>query len=406
MAPEPVTDPSILGFDADRLNRINDWMARNERIGRIAGSSMLLAKQGKVAHMAYSGQTSVERQSDYVRDTIVRIYSMTKPVTSVALMQLVERGLLHLDIPVSEFFPEFSSCMALVEGATTRDQVVAAPSPTIQQLLTHSSGLSYAFNPGLAAECYAQESISFNPGAGALQPMIKRVAEMPLSFQPGQRWEYSVGIDVIGGVIEKVTGKTLDRYFSEEIFGPLGMTDTSFSISPDKVDRFADCYGKTEGNSFARNDDAQNSAFREGEVAMHSGGGGLLSTLDDYFRFAEMLRLGGALGEERLLSPRTVAFMRQNHLPGDIASMGPASFAEMPMSGMGFGIGGSVLLNPARSGIIGSVGDFSWGGMASTFFWVDPEEQLTGIFFTQLTPSSSYPLRAELKALVHGALVG
>ncbi len=405
MAPEPVADPATLGFDADRLSRINEWMARNEQIGRISGSSMLLAREGKIAHMAFSGQQSTERQLPYARDTIVRIYSMTKPVTSVALMQLVERGLLHLDIPLSEFFPEFNSCTALVEGATTPDQVVDAPSPTIQQLLTHSSGLSYAFNPGVAAEHYARERISFNPGAGELQPMIKRVAAMPLSFQPGQRWEYSVGIDVIGGVIEKVTGKTLDHYFSEEIFGPLGMSDTSFSISPDKTDRFADCYGKMEGNAFERNDDAQNSAFREGVVAMHSGGGGLLSTLDDYFRFAEMLRLGGALGEARLLSPRTIDFMRQNHLPGDIASMGPASFAEMPMSGMGFGIGGSVLLNPARSGVIGSVGDFSWGGMASTFFWVDPKEQLTAVFFTQLTPSSSYPLRAELKALVHGALV-
>ncbi len=405
MAPEPVTDPSILGFDADRLNRINDWMARNERIGRIAGSSMLLAKQGQIVHMAFSGQTSVERQSDYTRDTIVRIYSMTKPVTSVALMQLIERGLLHLDIPVSEFFPEFSSCMAMVDGASSNDQVVEAPSPTIHQLLTHTSGLSYAFNPGLAAQRYAEERISFNPGAGTLQPMIKRVAEMPLSFQPGQRWEYSVGIDVIGGVIEKVTGKTLDQYFSEEIFEPLGMVDTSFSLPRDKTERFADCYAKTEDFSFTRNDDAQNSAFREGVVAMHSGGGGLLSTLDDYFQFAEMLRLGGALGEARLLSPRTVAFMRQNHLPGDIASMGPASFAEMPMSGMGFGIGGSVLLNPARSQIIGSVGDFSWGGMASTFFWVDPKEQLTAIYFTQLVPSSSYPLRAEFKALVHAALI-
>lgn len=405
MVPAPLSDPSVSGFDADRLKKINEWMVRNERIGRITGSSLLVARQGQVVHMAFSGLRSVDRQEKYDRDTITRIYSMTKPVTSVALMQLVERGLLHLDIPLSEFFPEFSSCKALVEGTTAVDQVIDAPSPTIHQLLTHTSGLSYAFNPGLSAQLYEQERINFNPGSGSLQPMIKRLAELPLSFQPGQRWEYSVGIDVIGGVIEKVTGKTLKQYFSEEIFEPLGMKDTSFSISPDKVDRFADCYTKAEDGSCTLIDDAQNSAFQDNAVTMYSGGGGLLSTLDDYFRFAEMLRLGGALGDARLLSPRTVAFMCKNHLPGDIASMGPDSFAEMPMNGMGFGIGGSVLLDAARARVIGSTGDFSWGGMASTFFWVDPVEQLTVVFFTQLTPSSSYPLRAELKALVHAALL-
>ncbi len=405
MVPEPVSDPSTLGFDVDRLKWIDEWMARNERIGRITGSSLLVARQGQVAHMAFSGMSSVERQKKYERDTITRIYSMTKPVTSVALMQLVERGLLHLDIPLSEFFPEFGTCKALVDGATAIDQVIDAPSPTIHQLLTHTSGLSYAFNPGLCAQLYEQELISFNPGAGPLQSMISRLAELPLSFQPGQRWEYSVGIDVIGGVIEKVTGKSLNNYFSEEVLEPLGMKDTSFAISEDKVSRFADCYTKAEDGSCKLIDDGQNSAFQESAVTTCSGGGGLLSTLDDYYRFAEMLRSGGVLDGARLLSPRTIAFMCKNHLPGDIASMGPDSFAEMPMNGMGFGIGGSVLLDAARARVIGSTGDFSWGGMASTFFWVDSVEQLTVVFFTQLAPSSSYPLRAELKALVHAALL-
>lgn len=233
----------------------------------------------------------------------------------------------------------------------------------------------------------------------------KRLAQSPLAFKPGTSWEYSLGIDVIGRVIEVIIGKPLDQIFSEQVFEPLGMADTAFEISPNKVSRFADCYTKTDGDPLLCTDKAETSSYLKGNVDTWSGGGGLISTLDDYFRFGEMIRLGGMLDGERLLSPRTLAFMRRNHLTGDIASMGPSSFAEMPMSGVGFGLGGSVLLNPALACTPGSVGEFAWGGMASTNFWTDPVEDLTCIFFTQLVPSSSYPNRAELKALVHAALI-
>ncbi len=403
--PEPVDCPSKLGFDAARLLRIDDWMQRNLDRGRYTGSSVLVGRKGVIAHLSAVGSCTVAQSRPYSRDTIVRIYSMTKPVTSVALMMLVEKGLLHLDAPASQFIPEFSNCMALVDGAQSPDQLVDAPVPTIQQLLTHTSGMTYAFNPGLLAGVYAKQRVDFGPGSGPLEEMVKRAVQMPLAFQPGSQWEYSVGIDVIGRVVEIVSGMTLDNFFQKEIFKPLGMKDTSFGVPPKKVERFADCQVKTEDNPLLLSDAATDSEFLQDRVVLFSGGGGLQSTLDDYFRFAEMLRLGGKLDGQRILSPRTVDFMTRNHLPGDIASMGPNSFAEMPMHGMGFGIGGAVVMDPALARIPGTLGDFGWGGMASTFFWIDPVEELTCIFFTQLIPSSSYPNRAELKALVHAALV-
>jgi CubicO group peptidase (beta-lactamase class C family) len=245
--------------------------------------------------------------------------------------------------------------------------------------------------------------------------MVDKLAGYPLAFQPGTRWEYSVGIDVLGRVVEVVSGKSLAEFFEQEIFAPLGMTETAFAVPTGTGDRFASLYTPLEGDAMALNsartggetlrltDRYGQSPFESAK--MHSGGGGLVGTLDDYMRFAEMLRRGGTCDGGRLLSPKTLDFMMRNHLPGDIASMGPQSFAEQPMEGMGFGLGGAVVLDPARARSAGSVGDFSWGGMASTFFWIDRTEDMSVVFFTQLSPSSSYPSRSELKALVHAAMV-
>jgi CubicO group peptidase (beta-lactamase class C family) len=274
--------------------------------------------------------------------------------------------------------------------------------------------LSYPFNPGVLAQAMDAQDLIFRANQGVLADMVEKVAALPLAFQPGKAWEYSVGIDVIGRVVEVVSGKTLDRFFTDEIFAPLGMVETGFSVPKGAAARFASLYtplagsamdlnsAETGGDSLRFVDGVEGSPFLAAD--MFSGGGGLVGTIDDYMAFAEMLRCGGALGEARLLSPSTVDFMMSNHLSGDIASMGPQSFAEQPMEGMGFGIGGAVVLDPARARTPGSVGDFSWGGMASTFFWVDRAQEMSVVFFTQLSPSSSYPSRAELKALVHGAL--
>lgn len=406
--------PEQQGMDAGRLARIGAWMDRYVDARKYPGCSVLVARGGKEVYHHATGLRDIERNLPFERDTVARIYSMTKPVTSVAILMLAERGLFHLDAPVSEFIPAFRDMTCLLPGAVDIGQVKACATPTLHHLLTHTSGLSYPFNPGLLPAVMNDVDILFKPDQGSLEAMANKVADLPLAFEPGARWEYSVSIDILGRVVEVVSGKSLAEFFADEITGPLGMTETAFSVVPQGRNRFAALYTPLAGDAMALNsaqkgaetlrrvDDPQTSPFLE--ASMHSGGGGLTGTLDDYMKFTEMLRRGGELGA-RLLSPKTVDFMRRNHLRGDIASMGPASFAEQPMEGMGFGLGGSVVLEPGRTRVPSSVGDFSWGGMASTFFWTDPVLDLSVVFFTQLSPSSSYPARAELKALIHGAVV-
>lgn len=402
-------------MDRARLNYLKTWQQRYVDQKKYAGSSVLISQGGHEVFFNAAGLRNVEEKLPFTRDTLVRIYSMTKPVTSVALMILVERGLVHLDAPVSDFIPEFSQMEALLPGATTIDQTEGSRSPTLHQLLTHTSGLSYPFNPGVLAEAMAQEDLVFKPDQGNLGDLAAHAASFPLTFQPGTRWEYSIGIDIIGRVVEVISGRTLADFFAEEIFAPLGMSDTRFCVASQVGNRFASLYTPSEGepmaltsgniggNSLRLIDSYSNSPF--GTADMMSGGGGLTSTIDDYMRFAEMLRRRGRYEDGFILAPQTVDFMMRNHLPGDIASMGPQSFAEQPMEGMGFGLAGAVILDPARVRCVGSVGDFSWGGMASTYFWVDHRLELTVVFLTQLSPSSSYPARAELKALVHAAIL-
>ncbi|MFY2826615.1 serine hydrolase domain-containing protein [Ruegeria sp. MALMAid1280] len=405
----------MTAFDPRRLTRITDWMQRYVDERKYAGSSLLVKHKGAEVFFNACGQRSVENGLPFQRDTIVRIYSMTKPVTTVALMMLAERGLFHLDAQLSDFLPEFRNMQALIPGAERLDQTEYAPTPTLHQLLTHTSGLSYPFNPGVLPRAMDERDLMFKSDQGLLADRVADLADFPLAFQPGTRWEYSVGIDVLGRVIEVVSGQPLDQFFAQEIFEPLGMKDTGFRVSPGTGDRFASLYTPLAGDAMALNsaetggetlrlvDQVGDSPFEH--TTTYSGGGGLVGTIDDYSGFVEMLRDRGQGNGHRLLGLKTVDFMLRNHLPGDIAAMGPQSFAEQPMEGTGFGLGGAVVLNPGRTRVPGSVGDFSWGGMASTFFWIDRVNDLTTIFFTQLSPSSSYPSRAELKALVLGAMI-
>ena len=402
---EAIDHPGQLGFDPDRLQQIEIWMKRYVEEKKYAGSSLLIGRQGKIAYLQAVGRRSIEDDLPFEIDNLVRIYSMTKPLTSLAVMMLHEKGLFHLEATIDRFLPEFANCHALIEGAQSVAQTFRVNPPTIHQLLTHTSGLIYGFNPGVLAGIYEDEGINFRPTAGGHHEMAKRVAKLPLAFQPGKRWEYSIGIDILGVLVEIVSGKGLDQFLHEEIIGPLGMVDTSFRVSNSALGRLANCYEKTADDNLALRDDAKNSCYHEDVVDTYSGGGGLVSTLSDYFKFAEMWRCGGSLNGVRLVAPGTISFMCQNHLVGDIASMGTKTFSEMPMDGMGFGLGGSVVLDPVHTRMMGSIGDFSWGGRASTYFWIDPVKQLSVVFFTQLVPSSSYPCRAELKALVHGALI-
>lgn len=407
--------PQDHGFDTARLNRIKPWMQRYVDERKYPGSSVLIKRHGDEVLFNATGQRNIKENLAFERDTVARIYSMTKPVTSVALMMLLEQGLFPLETPVSEFIPGFAKARCLIPGASHIDQTEPCAVPTLRQLLTHTSGLTYSFNTGLVPQLMAEHKRDFGPGKGTLAEMADQIATMPLAFVPGSRWEYSVGIDIIGRVVEIVSGRPLDQFFADEIFAPLGMTETAFNVPKGTGDRFASLYtplaedgltldisGVTSG-TLRLTDSYEKSPYHL--TSMRSGGGGLVGTIDDYMAFVEMLRQRGACDAGRLLSPRIVDFMMCNHLPGDIASMGAKSFAEQPMEGMGFGIGGSVVLDPARVGVPGSVGDFSWGGMASTGFWVDRALELSVVFFTQLAPSSSYPSRAELKALIHGAIV-
>lgn len=403
------------GFDTDRLDRIATWMQRYVDERKFPGSSVLIHRGGQEAYFHACGARNIEDGLPFERDTVARIYSMTKPITSTAIMMLAELGLFHLDAPVSEFIPSFKDMQALVPGAKRIDQTEAAPTPTLHQLMLHISGLSYPFNPGLLPELMAEEDILFKSNQGNLADMATRVGELPLAFQPGTQWEYSVATDILGRVVEVASGMSLDQFFADQIFAPLGMTETAFVVPEGTGDRFASLYTPLAGsamdlNAAQKSDDTLRLVDRAGKspfetTTTFSGGGGLVGTLDDYMAFTEMLRRGGDAPGGRLLSPRTLDFMMSNHLHGDIASMGPKSFAEQPMEGMGFGMGGSVVLRPGLTHAPSSVGDFGWGGMASTFFWVDREQDMSVVFFTQLSPSSSYPARSELKALVHGALI-
>lgn len=401
-------------MDQGRLDNIRKWQQAYVDQRKYAGSSLLINCAGREVFFHAEGLRNVEENLEFTRDTLVRLYSMTKPVTSVALMMLAEKGLFHLEAPVSEFIPEFSQMQALVPGATAIDQTEPSRSPTLHELLTHTSGLSYPFNPGVLPQAMQQEDLMFKPDQGELAAMTAHLASFPLGFQPGSRWEYSVSIDVLGRVVEVVSGQSLADFFEQNIFQPLGMEETAFRVPRQAGNRFASLYTPLAGDAMALNsaqtggeslrltDLYGGSPFESSD--MMSGGGGLVGTIDDYMKFAEMLRRRGKARDGYILSPKTMDFMMRNHLPGDIASMGPQSFAEQPMEGMGFGLGGAVVLDPARARCPGSVGDFSWGGMASTFFWVDPLLDLSVVFLTQLSPSSSYPSRAELKALVHGAI--
>jgi len=339
-------------------------------------------------------------------DTIFRIYSMSKPITSVALMMLYERGLFSLDDPVHRFIPEWRELAVRTAGAFPlfATQPCARPM-TIRDLLRHTSGLTYDFLRESNLD-YAYRKLQVaNPAPGyTLKHMIEQLAQLPLEFSPGTRWNYSVATDVLGYLIEVISGQSLPVYLQEHLFGPLGMVDTAFNITPDKVQRLASCYERDAAKKLVCNDDGQASQFRD--RVFYSGGGGLLSTVGDYFRFCQMLLQGGTLDGVRILGSRTLDYMTANHLPGDVdlEQYAMGSFSETEYEGVGFGLGFANKMDPVKNGNLASLGSFFWGGLASTLFWVDPEEELVVIFMTQLMPSSTFNLRGQLESMVYAAL--
>ncbi|HAN69087.1 MAG TPA: serine hydrolase [Halieaceae bacterium] len=400
-------NPETLGLNAAQLARIGEHLRdRYIQPGKLPGSITLIARYGRVGLLDVAGLSDLERDTPMSENTIFRIYSMSKPITSVALMMLYERGLFSLEDPVHRFIPEWRNLAVRTAGAFPLFATAPCERPmTIRDLLRHTSGLTYDFLRESNLD-YAYRKLQVaNPAPGyTLKHMIEQLAQLPLEFSPGTRWNYSVATDVLGYLIEVISGQSLPVYLQEHLFGPLGMVDTAFNITPDKVQRLASCYERDAAKKLVCNDDGQASQFRD--RVFYSGGGGLLSTVGDYFRFCQMLLQGGTLDGVRILGSRTLDYMTANHLPGDVdlEQYAMGSFSETEYEGVGFGLGFANKMDPVKNGNLASLGSFFWGGLASTLFWVDPEEELVVIFMTQLMPSSTFNLRGQLESMVYAAL--
>jgi len=399
------TDPGELGLDRQRLERIEQRLARFVDEGRLPGWQVVVSRHGQVGYLCHYGRRDVARDLPIEPDTMYRIYSMTKPITAVAAMMLIERGELLLTDPIADWLPEFAEPRVYVGGSDQAPATVPSREPIrVWHLLTHTSGLTYGFLRGhpVSMRYLAAGLDELGSADATLAELCRGWAAQPLVFEPGREWQYSVSLDVLGRLVEVISGQSLDAFFAQHILGPLGMPDTHFTVPADKRDRVAELYQATP-DGFAPATRMAAGAFTPG---WPSGGGGLTSTAHDYWRFTQFLLGGGRLDGVRLLAPSTVAMMRRNYLPGnqDLASFGRPLFAESPMYGVGFGLGMSVTIDPAAAGIAASVGDFGWGGLASTAFTIDPELDLTFEFYTQLVPSSALPIRPLLRQLVHQAL--
>jgi CubicO group peptidase (beta-lactamase class C family) len=402
-----LVSPEDVGLSSARLRRIDEHLlARYVEPGRIAGALTLVARRGKVAFFSPLGKMDRERAKPMTTDTLFRIYSMTKPVASVALMMLHERGAFQLGDPVAKWLPGWDALRVYRYGQYPNFVTEPAQRPmTVRDLFTHLSGLSYGIMERTHLDV-AYRRLRIGEG-GTLADMVDKLGQLPLEFSPGTRWGYSVATDVIARLVEIMSGRPFDQYLRDEIFVPLGMVDTGYTVPAEKLPRFAANYVRSPDGGMTLFDDPADSSYARPRT-LFTGTSGLVSTAADYLRFAEMLRRGGAIDGVRILGSRTVRFMTRNHLPGgvDLASLATEStFSETRYDGVGFGLGFYVVLDPMRTQVPGSVGEYGWGGMASTAFWIDPVEEITVVFMTQLVPSSATNLRAELKAIVSAAIV-
>ena len=401
------------GLDADRLERITDHMQRNY-IGpaKIAGCQIAVARHGHIAYNKTFGMMDIERNRPTRDDTIYRIYSMTKPITSVALMTLYEQGYFQLNDPVSRFVPSWKNHRVWVSGEGA-DMVTEAPDRpiTFRDVLSHMAGLTYGGGlPGVDVQhpidnLYRALKIRSAGTTDTMVEFMDKLSQVPLRYQPGQAWMYSLATDVCGALVEIISGKPFAQYLQDVIFGPLGMVDTAFHVAPEKHDRFAANYERGPDKKLKLLDDPATSAFSK-EQAFKSGGGGLTGTTADYMRFCEMLRRGGELDGHRILGPRTLEIMHMNHLPGgkDLTQVAIGGFSETANEGVGFGLGFASTMDQVATGGLGT-GDYYWGGAASTIFFVDPKEDLTMVFMTQLMPSGTFNFRGQLKSLVYAAII-
>jgi CubicO group peptidase (beta-lactamase class C family) len=396
------------GFSKERLLRIDRFLQEKYvGPGRMPCAQFLLARDGEIIHQSVVGQQDPERGVALAEDTVFRLYSMTKPIACVALLTLVEEGLIALDDPVAKYIPEWANLGVFSAGAGP--YLTTPPSRPMQvvDLLRHTSGLTYGFqNRTNVDAAYRKLKIADMHGEDDLEGMIQRLAKLPLEFSPGEAWNYSIATDVVGYLVQKVSGLPLDQALKARIFDPLKMVDTGFSVREDQRSRFAACYEAAPGGKMKLQDDPTTSPYLAPPKLL-SGGGGLVGTAADYLRFATMLTNRGELDGARILAPKTVDLMASNHLPGgkDLTELSRSLFSESTNAGVGFGLGVAVVFDAPQTLIPCSDGEFYWGGAASTAFWCDPLEQVTAVFMTQLLPSSTYPIRRELRTLTYAALM-
>jgi CubicO group peptidase (beta-lactamase class C family) len=388
----PITKPSKQGFSSERLERIGDLSQRYIEEKKIAGMVNLVARNGKIVYYDAKGYRGLDDPRPLKKDSLFRIYSMTKPITSVALMMLYEKGAFQMKDPVSKFIPELKNLTVM---NSVGDIVPAEKIMTMQHLMTHTAGFSYGFNSNDAIDkLYIKAELV---KATNLDDFVNRLATLPLRSEPGTKWHYSVAVDVMGLVVERISGLTFDVYLQQEIFEPLKMTDTFFSVPEEKRSRFLPNQ-IWNANSGEMDTVVEYPEWNYEDVTLFSGGGGLVSTAYDYLRFAEMLRNGGALNGKRLLSPKIIDFMTSNHVAALDENMYPGS------PGLGFGLGFEIVTNPAALGLLSSVGEYSWSGAAGTLFWIDPVENIVSITMIQLM-ASPFPISNELRVLTNQALI-
>jgi CubicO group peptidase (beta-lactamase class C family) len=405
-------NPDAAGLDAERLERITRHFDRRYITpGKIAGCQVAVARRGHLGYFRSFGSMDLERGKRVNEETIFRIYSMTKPITGVALLTLYEQGEFQLNDPVHRFIPEWKDLKVREKSEDGSSRLVEPQRPmSVRDLLMHMSGLGFAGRglPLIQTDDAGGASVqpSWEPGA-TLATLAERLADRALRFHPGTRWFYSTSTDMCARLVEIISGQRFDEYLQRAVFGPLQMVDTGFMVPDTKIGRFAANYSRSPDKKLALVDDPDRSGFRKMPTFL-SGGGGLVSTTMDYLRFAQMLANGGDLDGSRVLGRKTVELMTTNHLPdnGELRSFViPGAYGEVGFDGTGFGLTVAVGLGPARTQVIGSAGDFMWGGWASTIFWVDPDEDLVVVFMTQFAPSGTFNFRSQLKALVYPAIV-
>jgi CubicO group peptidase (beta-lactamase class C family) len=409
--------PETVGMSSARLARLDQVMTRRYVDGGyLPGMLTHVYRKGHLVHTSMSGHIDLERGKPMREDAIFRIYSMTKPITAVALMMLVEEGLIGLDDPVHSHIPAWKDLGVYASGMPSLLPEAAPGFLTtplsrpmkVIDLATHTSGLTYGFMMRSNVDAaYRKAKVAERETPGGLQAMIDQLAQIPLEFSPGTAWNYSVSIDVLGYLVEKKSGMSFGEFLRTRLFAPLGMNDTAFHVPADKLERFASCYRPEAKGRLQLLDDARESAYARPPM-LESGGGGLVSTAHDFLRFCRMMVNGGTLDGVRILSPKTVALFSLNYLPDgrEIADMAlPGMFSESAYAGVGFSLGCGVNTNVAKTRLPGSLGEYFWGGAAATAFWIDPQEELTVVFMTQVIGSEvRLPLRRDLRVLVYSAI--